>query len=67
MQIERTNNEILIRISSDTDITGVQRILDYLRFREITSKSKASQNQIDEISTEMNNSWWKKNSNKFLK
>lgn len=67
MQIERTNNEILIRISSDTDVTGVQRILDYLRFREITSKSKASQNQIDEISTEMNNSWWKKNSNKFLK
>jgi len=67
MEIERTNNEILIRLSSNTDVTGVQRILDYLKFREIASKSKASQKQIGEISTEINSSWWKKNKNNFLK
>ena len=67
MQIERTNNEILIRLSSNTDVTGLQRILDFLKFREIASKSKASQKQIDEISTEINSTWWKKNKNNFLK
>ena len=43
MQIERTNKEILIRLSLGTDLVGLQRVLDYLKFREIASKSKASQ------------------------
>lgn len=67
MQIERTNKEILIRLSSETDLVGLQRILDYLKFREIVSKSKASQKQIDEISTESKKSWWNKNKSRFIK
>lgn len=43
MQIERTNKEILIRLSPDTDLTGLQRIIDYLKFREVVTKSKASE------------------------
>jgi len=41
MQIERTNSEIVIRVPSETDLVGLQRILDYIKFREIASKSKA--------------------------
>ena len=67
MQIERTNNEILIRLSSGTDLVGLQRILDYLKFREIASKSKASQKQMDELSSESKSSWWKKNKSRFGK
>lgn len=67
MQIERTNKEILIRLSSGTDITGLQRILDYLKFREIASKTKATQEQIDEIATESKKSWWIKNKSRFIK
>ena len=67
MQIERTNKEILIRLSSGTDLIGLQRILDYLKFREIASKSKASQEQIDEIATESKKSWWNKNKGRFIK
>lgn len=67
MQIERTNNEIVIRVSSDTDLIGLQRILDYLKFREIASKSKASQEQIDKLSSESKSSWWKKNKSRFVK
>ncbi len=66
MQIERTNNEILIRLSAGTDLIGLQRILDYLKFREIASKSKASQEQIDEIATESKKSWWNKNKDRFI-
>lgn len=67
MQIERTNNEILIRLSSGTDLVGLQRILDYLKFREIASKSKATQKQIDELSSESKSSWWDKNKSRFVK
>ena len=67
MQIERTNKEILIRLSPGTDLVGLQRILDYLRFREIASKSKASQKQIDELSAEFKTSWWSENKSRFVK
>lgn len=67
MQVERTNNEIVIRVSSDTDLTGLQRILDYLKFRETASKSKASQEQIDKLSSESKSSWWEKNKSRFVK
>ena len=67
MKIERTNKEILIRLSSGTDLIGLQRILDYLKFREIASKSKATQKQIDELSSESKSSWWNKNKGRFVK
>jgi hypothetical protein len=67
MQIERTNNEILIRLSAETDLVGLQRILDYIKFREIASKSKASQEEIDELASESKASWWNENKNKFMK
>ena len=67
MQIERTNNEILIRVASNTDLTGLQRILDYIKFREIASKSKATQEQIDELAKESKSTWWEKNKSRFIK
>ena len=67
MQIERTNDEILIRVAAGTDLVGLQRILDYLRFREIASKSKATQKQINELATESKSTWWKKNKDRFVK
>jgi len=67
MQIERTNKEILIRLSAETDLVGLQRILDFLKFREIASKSKVSQKQIDQLSSESKSSWWDKNKSRFVK
>lgn len=66
MKIERTDSEIIIRVPSDTDITGLQRILDYIKYREIVSKSKATQKQIDELARESKSSWWEKNKNRFV-
>ncbi|WP_310991786.1 hypothetical protein [Aequorivita marina] len=67
MQIERKNNEILIRVASGTDLVGLQRILDYVKFREITSKSKVSQQQIDQLASDSKSDWWKKNKSRFVK
>jgi len=49
MKVERSSKEIVIRLSPKTDISGLQKILDYLKFKEIASKSKATQDQIDEL------------------
>lgn len=67
MRIERINNEILIRLSTSTDITVLQRLLDFLNFTEITKESKANQEEIDALSKGIKSDWWKKNKDKFLK
>jgi hypothetical protein len=67
MQVERINNEILIRLSGSTDTIGLQRLLDFLKFKEITSKSKATEDQIDEIANESKSDWWSKNKERFIK
>lgn len=67
MKIERTKDEILIRLPSNTDIVGLQRILDYLRFREVASKSKATEEQINKLANESKSNWWKENKHRFIK
>jgi hypothetical protein len=67
MRIERTTDEILIRVSSKTDLTGLQRLLDYVRFREITSASKATQGQKDALAKASKASWWGQNKEHFVK
>lgn len=61
MQIERTNSEILIRVPADTDLTGLQRILDYVKFRVIASKSKATEDQINTLANTAKSGWWAEN------
>jgi len=67
MIIEKTNNEILIRIPNSVDIDDAQRIIDYIRYQELTSKSKASQKEADNLAAEANENWWKENKDNFLK
>ena len=44
MLIERTNNnQIQISVSSSVDSFGLQRVIDYVKYLEATSKSKAKQ------------------------
>lgn len=67
MIIERTDKEILIRIPNSIGIKGAQRIIDYIRYQEITSNSKAKQKDIDELADKINRDWWEKNKDTFLK
>jgi hypothetical protein len=68
MLIERTNNkQITITVSSSIDSFGLQRLIDYMKYLETTSKSKVKQSDIDKLADEANESWWKKNSKKYIK
>ena len=68
MLIERTtNNQIVITVSSSVDSFGLQRLIDYVKYLEVTSKSKAKQSDVDKLADEVNATWWKKNRKRFIK
>jgi hypothetical protein len=58
MIVERQNNEILVRFSAGIKTSRIQTILDYLRYEELTSKSTASEDDIDEFLKEIKKGRW---------
>lgn len=66
MTIERTAESIILKLPIDISIEEIQRFLNYLRYKELTKKSQASQNDADELAREVNTNWWQKNKHKFL-
>ena len=60
MIVERTNNEILVRLPSNVDISELQDMLDYLKYRELTTNSRAKQEDSDNLAKEVNSSMWDK-------
>jgi len=67
MIVERTKSQIVIKVSPQVDTFGFQRIIDYLEYLELTSKSNSSQDEADKLADELNDNWWKNNRNKFIK
>jgi len=66
MMIENVdNNKITITVSSSVDKFGLQRIIDYLKYLEATSTSKAKQSDIDKLADDVNSSWWEANKSRF--
>ncbi len=67
MLIERTNSEVIIRLPSTVDTEGLQRLVDFLIYKEATAKSKATQRQVDKLSREVKKGWWKANRDRLTK
>ena len=60
-------NQFTITISSSFDSFGLQRLIDYIKYLEATSKSKAKQADVDKLANEINQTWWEQNRHKFIK
>jgi hypothetical protein len=67
MLIERTKSEVIIRLPSSVDMEGVQRLVDYLSYKEATSKSKAKQADVDKLAKKVKKGWWEKNRSRSIK
>jgi hypothetical protein len=67
MTIERTSQEIIIRLPSTVDTKGLQQLVDYLIYKEATASSKAKQADVDALVTEVKKGWWAANKNRLLK
>ncbi len=66
MLIERTNDEVIIRLPSYVDTEGVQRLIDYLSYKEATAKSKAKQADVDKLVKQVKKGWWEKNKHRLI-
>lgn len=58
MIVERKDNEILVRFSAGTKASRIQSILDYLRYEELTSKSNATEEDVENLVKESKISRW---------
>ena len=67
MVIERTRKEVIIRLPSYVDTFGLQRLVDYLAYKEATSKSKANQEEVDLLSKDVKKGWWAANKSRLTK
>jgi len=67
MTIERTDSEIIIKVPSYVDIEGVQRLLDFLLYKELTARSEATQEEVDELVNEVKKGKWQRKRSRFIK
>lgn len=67
MVIEKTNNEILFRLSADFDTESLQKIIDFLRYKEAIKNSFATEKQASDLANESKKNWWKANKTKYIK
>jgi hypothetical protein len=67
MVIERTNNEVIIRLPATVDTKGLQRLVDYLTYKEATATSKAKQSDVDALAADVKQGWWAKNKSRLVK
>jgi hypothetical protein len=67
MLIERTSKEVIIRLPSYVNTDGLQSLVDFLTYKEVTAKSKATQSQVDNLAKESKSGWYKKNRSRLVK
>jgi hypothetical protein len=58
MILERTQDEIVVRLPANVDLTELQNMLDFLRYKELTAQSNANQTDVDELAASVNKSIW---------
>jgi hypothetical protein len=67
MLIERTKNEVIIRLPAYVNTEGLQRFIDFLCYKEATAKSQATQEEVDKLAKEVKKDFWTKNRSKYIK
>lgn len=65
MQIERTKDEVIFRLPADTDIEELQALIDYFEYNQITKKSKATQQDVDDLVKEVKKGRWAETKSKL--
>jgi len=67
MIIEKRNKEFIIRIPETVDTEEIQDFVDYVRYKELTSKSKKTdQSVVDQLTEEININWWNENKRRLM-
>ena len=65
MVLERTENEVIIRLPGNINWEDLELMLRFIRYREKVAKSKAKQEDIDQLAREVNKQWWEDNKDRW--
>ncbi len=65
MIIERTEGEIIFRLPATMDIDELQYLSDLFQYKEIAAKSKATQDDVDNLVSEVKKGRWKQAKNEL--
>ena len=60
MVIERTKEEVIIRLPASVDTDDLQDFLNYARYKELTSKFDTLQEEVNKLANEIKINWQKK-------
>lgn len=67
MVVERTNDEVIIRLSANVKAEEIQAIIDFARYQELVSGFEISQDTVDKLADEVNKGWRAENRNRLMK
>ena len=67
MVLERTADEVIIRLPGNINWEELELMIKFIQYRERVAKSKAKQEDIDRLATDVNKEWWAENKDRFLK
>ena len=68
IEIKKDKRQYTVSFPEDVaDQSYVEKFLDYLRYAEIASKSKLTEEDAIRLSEELKSSWWEKNKADILK
>jgi hypothetical protein len=57
MIVERTNKEVIIRLSPNVNTEDLQQFLNYARYKELTAGFTFSEKQVDDLVDQIKNDW----------
>jgi hypothetical protein len=60
MNVQRQNNELLVRLKIGADTGRIQAMLDYLRYEELTADSNATQEDVNQLVNEIKKGRWQR-------
>lgn len=63
--IDRTENEILIKLPISSTPKAVQNVLNFLRYLELGQNSEITQEDIEHLVNETKGRWWEENKERF--
>jgi hypothetical protein len=67
MVLERTADEVIIRLPGNINWEELELMIKFIKYRERVAKSKAKQEDIDQLASDVNKQWWAENKHRFLR
>lgn len=67
MVLERTDNEVIIRLPANINWEDLELMIRFIKYKQNVSRSKATQEEIDQLARDVNKQWWEENKDRLLK